>query len=132
MRKSILVIICFLLFSSQAFAWDDICSMGGNMNSMTSVQAQKYYDDNIRGKMFSGRGRVRNVWEYGVNKYQAVKVDCGNDVIINVATTSHNLDNVNAGDTVSFDGKCIDGSRRLYVNTKEPYAHFELSEGSIR
>jgi len=132
MERITVIFAVIMLCASQGFAWDDICQMGGEMNYMTSVQAQKNYDDNIRGKNFSGRGKVRNVREYGVNKYHVVTVDCGNDVIVNVATTSHNLDNLRAGEYVSFDGRCIDGSRRSYANTHNIYAHFELDGGSIQ
>jgi hypothetical protein len=132
MIKSTVIFAVIMFCTSQAFAWDDICQMGGELNYMTSLQAQKHFDDNVRGKNFSGRGKVRNVWEYGVNKYHAVAVDCENDVTVNVATTSRNLDNLRAGEYVSFDGRCIDGSRRSYANTHNIYAHFELDGGSIQ
>lgn len=123
--------IVMLLITSQAFAWDDICQMGREALSLTTVQLVDYYKDNIKGRLVEGRGIVRNVWQHGVNKEYAVKVDCSNDVIINVSTSS-DVKDLKVNQKVNFDGTCISYSRRLYVDTKQPYMHFELERGSVR
>lgn len=128
--------VCFLLAifitAAQCFAWEDICSLGEKMNYMTTLQLEDYYKDNLKGRFVEGKGVVRNVWSYNVNKHSAIAVDCGNDVIVYVATSS-GYKELNAGTVVTFDGHCcLSYSRRRYVDTKRTYMHFELDRGSIK
>jgi len=125
------VLALFMFLNTQAFAWDDICKMGGEALSLTNVQLQDYYKDNIKGRPVEGKGYIRDVWQHGVNKEYAVKVDCGNDVIVNISTSSDCRD-LKTGQGVSFDGHCISFDRRAYSNTKKPYMHFELERGSVK
>ncbi len=89
MKKSIIIaIIGILLIASQSFAWDDICDVAKETPYMTTVKLKEFYEDKMRNRSFNGNGLVRNVWQHGVNKEYAVKVDCSNDVIVNVSTSS--------------------------------------------
>src|SRR4030042_3296158 len=107
MKKSIIIaIIGILLMASQSFAWDDICDVTKETPYMTTVKLKEFYEDKMRNRSFNGNGIVRNVWEHGVNKYYAVKIDCGNDVMVNVSTSS-DVKDLKVGQQVSFDGTCI-------------------------
>lgn len=132
MLKTSIILLCCMITPSIIFAWDNICELAKDTPYITSVQLTELYKDNIKGRMVEGRGIVRNVWEYGVNKNHAVRVDCGNNVIVNVATSSHNLTDIKTGQEVSFEGKVINYDRRRYVNTKVAYTIFELDGGSVR
>ena len=125
-----LLLIGILLTASQALAWDNICELGHNALSLTSVQLPDYYKDNLKGRLFEGKGFVRNVRQQGINKQYIVAVDCGNDVIVNVFTSA-NCKDLNAGTVVSFDGHCIGFNRWPYTDTKQPYMIFDLERGSV-
>lgn len=129
--KKIMVTAVFLLFASPALAWTDLCKEAEQSLYMTSAQAEKFYNDNVKGALFDGSGTVRDVRQYGVNKYYAVTVDCGNDILANVATTENHAD-LSAGTAVRFSGKVVQVRRARYVDTQRVYQIYELDGGSIR
>ena len=127
----VITLVVLLLFASKVYAWDNICDVAKETPYMTSVNLKDFYDDKMKGRLFEGSGFVKNVWQYGVNKYHAVRVDCGNDVIVNVSTSS-DMKDLKVGQSVSFDGTCISYSRRRYVDTQKVYMIYELDRGSVK
>jgi hypothetical protein len=126
-----LVLIGILLTASRTFAWDNICELGSKALSFTSAQLPDFNKDNVKGRLVEGKGYVLNAWEYGINKYYTVKIDCGNDVIILLTTLSRYTE-IKPGQIVSFEGHGSTINRKLYVDSGNPYVSIELDRGSIK
>ena len=58
---SLLVIGLLLNSAAPAFCLDDICTVAHAALSMTSVQMNEFFDDNIKGWTFEGAGRIYDV-----------------------------------------------------------------------
>lgn len=130
MRRTFLIFLGIFLFSAaSAFAWGNICEDAKDTPYLTKVQMDEFFKDSLRGNSYSGTGRVRDVRPYG-NEYYVV-VDCGNDVIVNVITSSSSVKDLKVGQEVSFSGRCAHTFRRVYRNTKNVYQLFELARGDI-
>lgn len=123
------VLIASLLLISHVFA-SDICSLGKEALPLTDAKLEEFYKKNIEGKVLEGKGFVVNVWQRGTNKNYAVSIDCGDDVIINVATLS-DVKNLNTGQQVNFKGTCVSYGSRRYIYSKKTYMVFELERGSV-
>jgi hypothetical protein len=128
---SLVIFTGIFLITSDAFAWDNICSLGGRALALAEAQLEEFYHDKIDQKFLEGRGVVRTVWRSGVNKNYVVAVDCGNDIIVNVSTLS-DVQNLKTGQLVDFEGNCISYGRRRYVYSKKTYMIFEFEKGSLR
>ena len=123
----------FLLVSMGiSSASDDICSLGEEALYMSSLKLREFYEDKIKGWYFSGSGFVRDVRRSAYVQYPIVVVDCGNDVIVKVQSSSLGVEDLKPGERVDFSGKCIYMQRRSYSDTKRPYMHFELEDGSVK
>lgn len=130
--RMLLLAGCYtLLIASQTFAWDNICESGGKNLSLTAVNFRKYYNDEIRNRLFDGKGRVRDVRLFGVNRNYVVKVDCGNGIVVNVATSTSQED-LKVGQEVSFDGRCFHYKRRGGAKTSRGTITFEFEGGSVK
>lgn len=126
-KLSPLLLFSLLLVASQSFAWDDICKVGGEAVSMTSVKFEEFYKSEMRNRLFEGKGTVRDVRKSGSN--YVVKVDCGNHVNVNVIV-SLGAEDLKVGQEVKFSGKCY-YHRRKCLSAKKPSLFFELEDGMI-
>ena len=131
MKAAICVItLVVVLTTSQAFA-SDICSLGKEALPLTDAKLEEFFKKNIEGRVLEGKGFVVNVWQRGSGKNYAVAIDCGDDVIINVAASA-DVKNLKAGQQVNFEGTCISYGTRRYIYSRNTYMVFEFEKGSIR
>lgn len=117
--------------SSQLFAFDDICRLGHETLLLTSEQSDEFYANKINGSRLEGKGLVKNIWRSGINKPYVVAVDCGNDIIVNVAISSDPLI-LKTGQAVAFEGTCISYGRRRYIYSQQTYMVYEFEKGVVK
>jgi hypothetical protein len=120
-----------LLMSTQLFALDDICQLGHETHLLTSEQSDKFYATRINGNRLEGKGLVKNIWHSGVSKPYVVAVDCGNDIIVNVATPS-DVSILKTGQSVTFEGTCISYGMRRYIYSQKTYMVFDFEKGLVK
>lgn len=123
------LIVSLLLISSSAFAWDNICDLAKETPYMTSVKLNEFFKKEMEDRLFDGKGFVRDVRAFGSG--WVVVVDCGNDVLVNVVTSSSSVKDLKTGQEVNFSGRCKYSFRRFYRDTKRTYQLFELQDGVL-
>jgi hypothetical protein len=104
----------FIFMATQAFPADDVCVAGTHMLMRTNTEAYEIFTDRIEDKEMEGQGRVINVSPGYSDDESVVRVDCGNNVILEVIGRTDPLETFNIGDRVSFSGKCSHWRRPYY------------------
>jgi len=124
MKRFLLVLTLFLM-PSQVFASGDICSFGEKTLNQTSFELKDFFEDEIKDGTFRVDGRVRNVSpKSSATSLYDVKIDCGNDIIVVVATGSSHVEKLRVGDRESFDCKIYKYIRRFYRASDKVYIKF--------
>ena len=80
---------------------------------MTNASFEKFFQDEMKGRYYSGKGVVKNIRTNNPSEYVVV-IDCLNVVIANVIVSSSSAKSLKKGDKVEFSGKCELGFRRAY------------------
>jgi|GEM_PF-2484687 len=122
-------VLIVVLTASQGFT-ADICSLGRETLLLPDSGQEEFYKNKIEGKILEGTGSIVNIWQQGPKKNYAVSIDCGNDVVVNVAI-SVDVKDLKAGLRVNFKGTCVSHGSRRYIYSKKTYMVFELERGSI-
>ncbi len=122
-------VLIVVLIASQGFT-ADICSLGRETFLLPDSGREEFYKNRIDGKILEGTGSVVTVWQHGSNKNYAVSIDCGNDIVVNVAIAV-DAKNLKAGQQVHFKGTCVSYGSRRYIYSQKTYMVFELERGSI-
>jgi hypothetical protein len=122
-------VLIIALTASQCFA-ADICSLGSEVLLLPDAGQEEFFKENIKGKILEGTGYVVNTWKRGPDKNYAVSVDCGNDVVVNVAVSA-DIKNMKAGQLIDFTGTCVAFGSRRHIYSKKIYMVFELHKGSV-
>ncbi len=127
-------LICVFLFifpMSLVFALPDLCQDARETPYMTNVRFEKFFEDEMKGRYYSGRGVVRNVRTNSPSEYVVI-VDCLNGVIANVIVPSSTAKDLRVGDKVEFSGKCELGFRRAFRGEQRRGQFFELRDGNVK
>jgi len=98
---------------------------------MTNVRFEEFFQDEMKGRYYSGKGKVKNVRINSPSEYVVI-VDCLNGVIANVIVSSSSAKDLKAGDKVEFSGKCELGFRRAYRSEQRRGQFFELRDGNVK
>lgn len=119
-----------LLITQPAYSFDNICEVIGKVKYETSVKRMELHK-RIKGRQFQGAGKVRDVRPAQKSYDYKVIVGCGNDVILEITSSSAFLKDLKIGQRVSFSGKYHNMRKRFYMDTKEPYILVKLKNASI-
>jgi len=131
MNASLICVFLFLFLVSPVFALPDLCKDAKETPRMTDVRFEKFFEDEMKGRYYSGKGVVKNVRTNSPSEYVVV-VDCLNGVIANVIVSSSSAKDLKAGDKVEFSGRCELGFRRAYRSEQKRGQFFELRDGSVK
>jgi len=115
---------------TQAKEDNDICQLGHKALLLTDEQTDEFYRNTIKETRLKGRGFVKHIRQVGKNKHFVVTVDCGNDVIVDVAT--QDVIQVKIGQQADFDGTGVSYCRRRYIYSRNTYMIFEFDRGSVK
>lgn len=130
MKRSCITLLIALACAGQALAADNICGSAGALVNDTTVQLDKFAEKNDL-RTFDGSGTVRDVKGGGLASKFAVVVDCGNNVLVEVPTSSPRASSgLKRGDSVTFSGKLTGLKRRRYVDTHKWYLMVSLQDNS--
>jgi hypothetical protein len=123
MKKGLAILLFVLIGSGSAQAWDDICSVASGALNLTSLQLSDFSDRKVLHRNFQGSGKIRDVWSGGgMTSRYTVKVDCGNDVIVKLPTSSPRVsENLKRGDSVSFSGMVTGIYQERYNDTHREF-----------
>jgi len=131
MKIAVYSTVLILVFAASQGLAGDICSLGRDTLLLPDSGQEEFYKNNIEGKILGGTGSVVNVWQRGPNKNYAVSIDCGNDVVVNVAMSAE-VTSLKAGQRIGFKGTCVSYGSRRHIYSKKTYMVFELEKGSIQ
>ena len=130
--KAFLICVLLLLFPvSLVFALPDLCQDAKETPHMTNVRFEEFFQDEMKGRYYSGKGKVKNVRINSPSEYVVI-VDCLNGVIADVIVSSSSAKDLKAGDRVEFSGKCELGFRRAYRSEQKRGQFFELRDGNVK
>lgn len=130
MQRTLFILLFAIICSGHAFAADNICSVAGPFVNSTSIQIDGFADKNAL-RTFDGSGSIRDVRSGGLASKFTFIVDCGNNVLVEVPTSSPQaLNGAKIGDSISFSGKFNGMSRRRYVNTHTWYLMVSLADNA--
>ncbi len=130
--KTLLTFFPLFLFPvSMVFAFPDLCQDAKDTPHMTNVRFEKFFEDEMKGRYYSGKGVVRNVRTNSPSEYVVI-IDCLNGVIANVIVPSSAAKDLKIGDKVEFSGKCELGFKRTFGVEHKRGQFFELRDGSVR
>jgi hypothetical protein len=130
MKRFVIIQLVALAFTGHAFAADNLCSAAGQLVNSTTSQIDKFADKNTQ-RTFDGSGRIRDVKSGGLASKATVVIDCGNNVIVEVPTSSPRAaNNPQIGESISFSGKLNSVSRRRYVDSHGWYLMVGLDDNS--
>jgi len=121
----------FLFPLSLVFAWPDLCQEAKETPHMTNVRFEKFFEDEMKGKTYSGKGVLRNVRSNSPSEYVVI-VDCLNGVTANVIVSSSSAKDLKVGDEVEFSGECALGFRRAFRGEPKWGQFFELRNGNVK
>ena len=124
-------VFLFLFHVSLVFAWPDLCQEAKETPHMTDVRFEKFFEDEMKGKTYSGKGVVRNVRSNSPSEYVVI-VDCLNDVVVNVIVPSPSAKDLKVGDRIEFSGECALGFRRAFRSEQKRGQFFELRNGNVK
>ncbi len=122
-------VLTAILAVTQCFA-ADICSLGKKTLLLPDTGREEFYKSNMDGRVMEGKGSVVNIWKSGPDNNYTVSVACGNDVVVNVATSS-DVSALKAGVQVDFKGTCVSYGSRRYIYSQKTYMVFEMKKGSV-
>jgi hypothetical protein len=130
MKRALITLLSILSLTGQALAWDDICSVAGPIVNSTTVQVDSFADKNSQ-RTFEGSGKIKDVKNGGLASKVSVIIDCGNDVLLEVPSSSpKTTSGLQIGETINFSGKLNGVSRRRYVNTHTSYLLINFNDYS--
>ncbi len=125
------ILILTLMCVGNLHAADDICAAAGSYVRSTASQIDAFADRRVNQRSFEGSGRVKDVKSGGLASKYTVIVDCGNNVLAEVPTSSSRAsDNLQIGESVSFSGTANGIYRRRYVNTHSYYLLVSFNDNS--
>lgn len=129
--KIAMILLLVLTCGGAAHASDDICTAAGAFVRSTTAQVDDFADRRVVQRSFQGSGQVKDVKGGGLGSKFTVIVDCGNDVLAEVPTSSSRAsNNLQVGDSVSFSGVANGVYRRRYVNTHTYYLIVSFNDNS--
>lgn len=130
MTRFIVAALLVMLSFTPALAREEICSAAGPFVNATTITFDTF-TSRIVQKSVQGSGRVKDVKSGGIASKLTVIVDCGNDVLVEVPTSSQRAQqNLQMGENVSFSGTANGIYRRRYVNTHTYYLLVTLNDNS--
>jgi hypothetical protein len=130
MKRTLFILLFALTCSEQAIAADNICSAAGPIVNSTTAQVDKFADKYTQ-RTFDGSGKIRDVKSGGLSSKTTIVVDCGNNVIVEVPTSSPRASNSpQIGEPISFSGKLNSVSRKRYVDSHAWYLMVGLDDNS--
>ncbi len=130
--KAFLICALFFIFPvSLVFALPDLCQDAKETPYMTNVRFEKFFEDEMKGRYYSGKGVVRNVRANSPSEYVVI-VDCLNGVIANVIVSSPSAKDLRVGNKVEFSGRCELGFRRAFRGGQRRGQFFELRDGNVK
>ena len=129
--KLALILLLVLTCAGQAHAYDDICTAAGALVRGTAAQIDQFVDKRVVQRSFQGSGQVKDVKGGGLASKFTVIVDCANDVLAEVPTSSSRAsNNLQIGESISFSGVANGVYRRRYVNTHTYYLIVSFNDNS--
>lgn len=130
MKRFVFIPLFAITCTGHAIAADNLCSAAGPLVNGTTAQVDKFADKNTQ-RTFDGSGRIRDVKSGGLASKSTVVVDCGNNVIVEVPTSSPRAaNNPQIGEAISFSGKLNSVVRRRYVDSHGWYLMVGLDDNS--
>ncbi len=134
MKKIVLIIFLLALAtSSKAYAWKDICREASKTPYMTSFKLDEYFEDDINDGLFDVKGKIKNVYSKNPSTgLYDVKVDCGNNITVIVATKDSSVEELKTGDKVRFSGRCYKFRRYSSRNSDKARIRFWFLDGQLK
>lgn len=130
MKRTLITLLFALTCTGQALAWDNICSVAGPAVNYTTIQVDNFADKYTQ-RSFEGAGVIRDVKSGGLASKFTIIIDCGNNVLIEVPTSSPRASSgLQIGESISFSGKLNSLRRKRYVNTHDWYLLVGLNDNS--
>ena len=90
MKAFLIFVVLFLFRVSLVFAWPDLCQEAKETPHMTNIGFEKFFEDEMKERYYSGKGVVKNVRSSSASEYVVI-VDCLNGVIANVIVSSSSV-----------------------------------------
>jgi len=130
MKHILLTVLLVFAFTNQTFAWDNLCSNAGPYVNATTTKIADFASNNAM-RNYEGSGRVRDILSGSLTSTYRVVIDCGNNVLISVPTSSSRASsNLKIGDTVSFSGPLTGIDRKRYVDNQKWFLMAYLNDDS--
>jgi len=137
-RNSAIVILFFLLMSTPALAFTDICEQATKAKSMTSAQMKEFFERYLEDRRIEGHGKVYDVVTRSGTSSRpncTIIVSCGNDIFIYVDAGEYwgSKKKIEVGQKISFTGECKDirwkfyrdsDNRNIQVKVENAYLDF--------
>lgn len=121
-----------ILIVTQVFGYDSVCNVASKMLSETEVHARAIFDREIANRRMEGSGSVRNVRTGRNDSEFVIDVDCGNDVIVQVRSSSAGLRDLKVGNSVSFAGTTISWRRQFYRDSSRTHMLIIMDDVVVR
>jgi hypothetical protein len=130
MKRTLFTLLFAMTCAGQTLAADNICSMAGPVVNSTTVQVDTFSDKNNQ-RTFEGSGKIRDVKSGRLTSKITVVVDCGNDVMVEVPTSSPRVSSsAQIGEPITFSGRLTSVTRKRYVDSHAWYLMVSLDDNS--
>jgi hypothetical protein len=130
MKRILLILLLTFACTSQAFAWDNLCSNAGPFVNAPTTKIADFASNNTM-RNYEGSGRVRDILNGTLTSKFRVIVDCGNNVLVTVPTSSSRASNdLKIGDSVSFSGPLTGVDRKRYADNQKWFLMAYLNDDS--
>ena len=132
MKKRLILFTVLLLSSigSQAHSFD-ICEEAAKGLTVSLVEFNQYFNSSLKNHNAAGHGKIRDVFPTGNSNEYLLVLDCGNNVLLRMTSGSGVLQNLKAGQEVSFSAEVREWRKRFFKDMESWYIEIIFGNSHI-
>jgi len=129
-KRTIALVVAALFFTSPVYA-DDLCRISKKILDMTTVEANRYFKDTMKGWSVDGRGSIYDVRKRS-NGHRIIVGCLKGNAFADVWVTS-SVSSLKKGQIISWRGESYGFRIGRYTNNpSESYIEVVVKDGSFR